>query len=98
MHGDFEAQRHWMEIAVNLPPSQWYINGTHNDLQYWGLDYPPLTCVSRGRPAVPASVSCMKPCPGHFAARTFRSLGGALRSSCTLKWWSLRLPVAWRIR
>ncbi|KAL8597872.1 hypothetical protein ACOMHN_061405 [Nucella lapillus] len=43
MFGDFEAQRHWMEITVNLPPSQWYKNSTDNDLLYWGLDYPPLT-------------------------------------------------------
>eukprot|EP01065_Artemidia_motanka_P024036 TRINITY_DN28693_c0_g1_i1.p1 TRINITY_DN28693_c0_g1~~TRINITY_DN28693_c0_g1_i1.p1 ORF type:complete len:501 (+),score=122.70 TRINITY_DN28693_c0_g1_i1:67-1569(+) len=39
MHGDFEAQRHWLEITTGLPPSQWY----HFDLEYWGLDYPPLT-------------------------------------------------------
>ncbi|KAK9447854.1 glycosyl transferase [Limtongia smithiae] len=39
MHGDFEAQRHWLEIASGLPLSQWYFY----DLQYWGLDYPPLT-------------------------------------------------------
>ncbi|KAL4906752.1 hypothetical protein BDW74DRAFT_127019 [Aspergillus multicolor] len=39
MYGDFEAQRHWMEITNHLPLSKWY---TH-DLQYWGLDYPPLT-------------------------------------------------------
>ncbi|KAG8530696.1 uncharacterized protein KY384_004051 [Bacidia gigantensis] len=39
MHGDYEAQRHWMEIAAHLPMSQWYFY----DLQYWGLDYPPLT-------------------------------------------------------
>ncbi|MCJ1249162.1 Glucosyltransferase-like protein [Trapelia coarctata] len=39
MHGDFEAQRHWMEITAHLPISQWYFY----DLQYWGLDYPPLT-------------------------------------------------------
>lgn len=39
MHGDFEAQRHWMEITVHLPISQWY----YFDLPYWGLDYPPLT-------------------------------------------------------
>ncbi|KAK7100329.1 dolichyl pyrophosphate Man9GlcNAc2 alpha-1,3-glucosyltransferase-like [Littorina saxatilis] len=43
MYGDFEAQRHWMEITVNLPPNQWYKNSTENDLLYWGLDYPPLT-------------------------------------------------------
>ncbi|KAK7483460.1 hypothetical protein BaRGS_00025259 [Batillaria attramentaria] len=43
MYGDFEAQRHWMEIAVNLPASEWYKNSTQNDLLYWGLDYPPLT-------------------------------------------------------
>ena len=23
--GDYEAQRHWMEVTVNLPPSEWYI-------------------------------------------------------------------------
>ncbi|KAI9595936.1 glucosyltransferase [Syncephalis fuscata] len=37
--GDYEAQRHWMEITLHLPPSQWYFY----DLSYWGLDYPPLT-------------------------------------------------------
>ncbi|XP_062510066.1 dolichyl pyrophosphate Man9GlcNAc2 alpha-1,3-glucosyltransferase-like isoform X2 [Corticium candelabrum] len=43
MFGDFEAQRHWMEITVNLPVSEWYFNSSKNDLMYWGLDYPPLT-------------------------------------------------------
>ena len=43
MYGDYEAQRHWQEITVNLDISKWYINSTHNDLMYWGLDYPPLT-------------------------------------------------------
>lgn len=39
MFGDYEAQRHWMEITTHLPISQWYFH----DLQWWGLDYPPLT-------------------------------------------------------
>ncbi|KAI5286812.1 Glucosyltransferase-like protein [Ascosphaera acerosa] len=39
MHGDFEAQRHWMELTTHLPLSRWYFY----DLEYWGLDYPPLT-------------------------------------------------------
>lgn len=39
INGDFEAQRHWMEITTHLPISKWYFY----DLQYWGLDYPPLT-------------------------------------------------------
>lgn len=39
MYGDFEAQRHWMEITTHIPIGQWY----YFDLQYWGLDYPPLT-------------------------------------------------------
>lgn len=39
MHGDFEAQRHWMEITQHLPATQWY----YYDLEWWGLDYPPLT-------------------------------------------------------
>ncbi|XP_017883344.1 dolichyl pyrophosphate Man9GlcNAc2 alpha-1,3-glucosyltransferase isoform X1 [Ceratina calcarata] len=43
MFGDYEAQRHWQEITLNVPIEKWYINTTDNDLQYWGLDYPPLT-------------------------------------------------------
>lgn len=39
INGDFEAQRHWMELTTNLPMAEWYFY----DLQYWGLDYPPLT-------------------------------------------------------
>lgn len=39
INGDFEAQRHWMEITTHLPINEWYFY----DLQYWGLDYPPLT-------------------------------------------------------
>ncbi|PWN53146.1 hypothetical protein IE53DRAFT_384370 [Violaceomyces palustris] len=39
MFGDFEAQRHWIELTLNLPTSKWYFY----DLEYWGLDYPPLT-------------------------------------------------------
>ncbi|GMI71874.1 hypothetical protein like AT5G38460 [Hibiscus trionum] len=41
--GDYEAQRHWMEITLNLPAKDWYRNSSVNDLSYWGLDYPPLT-------------------------------------------------------
>ena len=43
MFGDYEAQRHWMEITTNLPLSEWYEQTQSNDLLYWGLDYPPLT-------------------------------------------------------
>lgn len=39
MFGDYEAQRHWMELTRHLPTRLWYTY----DLQYWGLDYPPLT-------------------------------------------------------
>ncbi|KAI1946422.1 Glucosyltransferase-like protein [Ophidiomyces ophidiicola] len=39
MYGDFEAQRHWMELTIHLPISSWYFY----DLDWWGLDYPPLT-------------------------------------------------------
>lgn len=39
MFGDYEAQRHWMELTIHLHTSQWYTY----DLEYWGLDYPPLT-------------------------------------------------------
>ena len=43
MHGDFEAQRHWMEVTVHLPVGEWYRGTARNDLNYWGLDYPPLS-------------------------------------------------------
>uniref|UniRef100_A0A669BIS0 Alpha-1,3-glucosyltransferase n=1 Tax=Oreochromis niloticus TaxID=8128 RepID=A0A669BIS0_ORENI len=43
MFGDYEAQRHWQEVTYNLPIQEWYFNTTNNDLNYWGLDYPPLT-------------------------------------------------------
>ncbi|KAL1502559.1 hypothetical protein ABEB36_007684 [Hypothenemus hampei] len=43
MYGDYEAQRHWMEITTNLPIREWYQNSSNNNLEYWGLDYPPLT-------------------------------------------------------
>jgi len=43
MYGDYEAQRHWMEITLHTPLSQWYVHTDANDLGYWGLDYPPLT-------------------------------------------------------
>ncbi|XP_043950191.1 probable dolichyl pyrophosphate Man9GlcNAc2 alpha-1,3-glucosyltransferase [Drosophila biarmipes] len=43
MHGDYEAQRHWQEVTVNLEVGEWYTNSSSNDLMYWGLDYPPLT-------------------------------------------------------
>jgi alpha-1,3-glucosyltransferase len=43
MFGDYEAQRHWMEITVNLPLGDWYRDTKDNDLLYWGLDYPPLS-------------------------------------------------------
>eukprot|EP01047_Picozoa_sp_COSAG01_P043634 COSAG01_NODE_3889_length_5578_cov_202.537324_7_plen_472_part_00 len=43
MFGDFEAQRHWMEITTSLPLADWYRSTPDNDLLYWGLDYPPLT-------------------------------------------------------
>ncbi|XP_078263651.1 dolichyl pyrophosphate Man9GlcNAc2 alpha-1,3-glucosyltransferase [Rhinoraja longicauda] len=43
MYGDYEAQRHWQEITFNLPIDEWYFNTSRNDLEYWGLDYPPFT-------------------------------------------------------
>lgn len=43
MYGDYEAQRHWMEVTLNLPIKEWYFQTDKNDLEYWGLDYPPLT-------------------------------------------------------
>lgn len=43
MFGDYEAQRHWMEITLHTPAREWYRDTSANNLSYWGLDYPPLT-------------------------------------------------------
>jgi hypothetical protein len=42
-YGDFEAQRHWMEIALHTPVATWYTDGPYNNVAYWPLDYPPLS-------------------------------------------------------
>lgn len=39
MFGDFEAQRHWLELTCNLPLSKWY----YYNPEHWLIDYPPLT-------------------------------------------------------
>lgn len=39
MYGDFEAQRHWMELTRGKGVLDWY----RYDVGYWGLDYPPLS-------------------------------------------------------
>ena len=41
--GDFEAQRHWMEITIALPVQDWYTNSKLNRGDYWPLDYPPMS-------------------------------------------------------
>ncbi len=40
-YGDYEVHRHWMEIAVGLPPSQWY-QESEQEYAYKGVDYPPF--------------------------------------------------------
>lgn len=49
VYGDYEAQRHWKQLTINLPINKWYTHVEHQKgdaLQknpYWNLDYPPLT-------------------------------------------------------
>ena len=42
-YGDFEAQRHWMEITIIIPVQDWYTNSRLNRGDYWPLDYPPIS-------------------------------------------------------
>ncbi|KAG0197066.1 Glucosyltransferase-like protein [Mortierella sp. GBA30] len=37
--GDYEAQRHWMELTIHQPVQRWYSDQS----KWWDLDYPPLT-------------------------------------------------------
>lgn len=32
-----------MELTINTPPKEWYIETPNNNLSEWRLDYPPLT-------------------------------------------------------
>ena len=41
--GDFEAQRHWMELTIYLPVADWYTDSRYNKKDYWPLDYPPMS-------------------------------------------------------
>ncbi|KAF4714706.1 Glucosyltransferase-like protein [Perkinsus olseni] len=43
MYGDYEAQRHWMELTLHTPMKEWYRTTVNNDPSYWPIDYPPLT-------------------------------------------------------
>lgn len=57
MYGDFEAQRHWMELTTTVPISDWY----WHDIEWWGLDYPPLTAYHSwlcGKMSVFAIILC----------------------------------------
>jgi alpha-1,3-glucosyltransferase len=38
MYGDFEAQRHWMELVIHRPVGEWYTYGP----EWWQLDCEPL--------------------------------------------------------
>uniref|UniRef100_A0A7S1J2K8 Alpha-1,3-glucosyltransferase n=1 Tax=Eutreptiella gymnastica TaxID=73025 RepID=A0A7S1J2K8_9EUGL len=75
MYGDYEAQRHWMELTVNLPIAQWYNQTAKNDLQYWGLDYPPLTafhswvCGKVGEKLLPSAFA-LRSSRGHETAES----------------------------
>jgi alpha-1,3-glucosyltransferase len=71
--GDYEAQRHWMEIAVNLPANQWYVQSEANNMEYWGLDYPPLSAYFAYVWGVVTSV----PFPELIALYTSRGLESA---------------------
>ncbi len=33
----------YWQVTLHLPIKEWYHNTTNNNLQYWGIDYPPLT-------------------------------------------------------
>ena len=39
MFGDFEAQRHWMELTLHVQYQRWYFYGP----EWWQLDYPPIS-------------------------------------------------------
>jgi alpha-1,3-glucosyltransferase len=110
MFGDYEAQRHWMELTNHLPTRQWY---TYN-LQYWGLDYPPLTayhswlcgkmCVFSASGLAPALPLTMNRGsfihPRWFALDTSRGIETPasklyMRSTVIISDFAIYIPAAW---
>jgi len=35
-----------MELTLNTPPKEWYVETFANNLTYWRIDYPPLTAYT----------------------------------------------------
>lgn len=96
MFGDYEAQRHWQEVTVNLPLAEWYANTTDNDLQYWGLDYPPLTAYH----SLLCGMVAQRLDPAYVALHTSRGHESAghklfMRGSVVLADLLLYIPAAW---
>ena len=87
MFGDYEAQRHWMELTNHLPLRQWYTY----DLQYWGLDYPPLTAYHSWLCGKMCVVVCSRLPPAHSPMR----LADRSLSRAGLRW---TLRAGWRGR
>mmetsp|Transcript_1197 Transcript_1197/g.3691 ORF Transcript_1197/g.3691 Transcript_1197/m.3691 type:complete len:454 (-) Transcript_1197:1001-2362(-) len=92
MHGDFEAQRHWMELTRFKDVSEWY----KYDVLYWGLDYPPLSAyhallTSYGIGAVDPAAIALDSSRGHEGAEA----RAAMRFSVVI--WDLLvlIPAAW---
>ncbi|CAL8467236.1 g6772 [Coccomyxa elongata] len=82
-YGDYEAQRHWMEVTVHVPIQDWYTSTTDNDLDYWGLDYPPISAYQSW--VYGKAIQQFEP----GAIASFTSRGYETPSSKTLMRWSV---------
>ncbi|KAG0501203.1 hypothetical protein HPP92_001275 [Vanilla planifolia] len=81
MYGDYEAQRHWMEITLHTPALEWYRSTSDNNLSYWGLDYPPLTAYQSLAHAFLVNSSCPE------SLTLFSSLGfESYKSKILMRW------------
>ncbi len=94
--GDFEAQRHWMEVTLNLPLGKWY----SYDLDHWGIDYPPLTayvsmiCGMIAHWIYPESVALLSS-RGEESPQTVALMRGFVILCELLTWFPAALIMAW---
>ena len=58
--GDYEAQRHWMEITVHTPTKDWYRDTENNPMEHWGLDYPRCPPTKAGCVEKPSNSSSQR--------------------------------------
>eukprot|EP00850_Spirogloea_muscicola_P017087 SM000143S00752 [mRNA] locus=s143:321475:323960:+ [translate_table: standard] len=83
-----------MEITVHTPAAQWYAPTAANELEYWGLDYPPLSAYQ----SLAHGLALAAAEPAAVALGTSRGYESPSRCSCAGRSWRPTWPSSSRLR